>query len=502
MSNAAIVIVTNGGKVLLLKRSLDSTNGGTWGFPGGKYEVEDGDLHNTGARELWEETGYGTEVPLLFVEDDGNVVTYRLPVDLFTPTLNSEHTAFMWADPEALPQPLHPGTQERIHKVMASKRITDMNGWYEVQGNPISKVGVFPYSGRIVGAEEPNKLYNVYRPEEELNNPETIRSFQLLPFINDHPEDMLGLDEDLPKVDGKPVEGIIGEKVFYKDGYLYGNLKIFTDRIAKAIDAGKREVSAGFRCVYEKVSGVYNGQPYDYIQRNIRGNHVALVNEGRMGPEVAVLDHLKLTFDAKELIKMAETTATPAKDEGGPEMTLAEITATIKAIGPQIAALTEAMAALAPGAATVAEPAADAEVTPPAATTEPAATDVKPTGLDALEKSVKALQAENVALKAAQGKALDAKQVFAAGAERDALYRGVSAIVGAFDHAAMDTTDVAKYAVEKFGLKGIQAGHEITAVSAYLAAKPGKVATKALDAKSTATPSAIRQHVTAPAVTH
>src|SRR5690606_32457155 len=60
--------------------------------------------------------------------------------------------------------------------------------------------------------------------------------------------------------------------------------------------------------------------------RNIRGNHLALVDEGRAGPDVAVLDRLKFTLDSRGLVmpkdnKMYDKNA---KDEGG-EMTLSEL---------------------------------------------------------------------------------------------------------------------------------------------------------------------------------
>jgi len=250
MSNAAIACILADGKALLVKRSPDSVHGETWGFPGGKIEPGESALDAV-IREIYEELRYPVLNRVDFVADDGEVVTYVIRVAPFTPTLNNEHTAYLWAGLDELPAPMHPGCEERLRKIMATKRVTDVNGWYEVRDNPISKVGIFPYSGRAVGNPDESRMFNVYRPEEELNNEETIRSFQLLPFINDHPTDVLGLDDDLPQVDGKPAEGVIGERVYYADGYLYGNLKIFTSRIAKAIEAGKREVSAGFRCMYE-----------------------------------------------------------------------------------------------------------------------------------------------------------------------------------------------------------------------------------------------------------
>lgn len=498
-ATAAGIAYIHEDRVLLLKRAPDSVNGGLWAFPGGSIELGE-TPEETAIRESYEETGYAPNGNLEFVRDDGQFITYKITGEHFTPIINSEHTAHEWVSVQRLPADLHPGIRETLQQIggfVASNRVTDFNGWYEVRGNPISKVGVFPYSGKTIGAD-PDKVYNVYRPEEELSNPETIASFKLLPFVNDHPDIMLGSAEnDLRPVDQKPIEGIIGEQVYYENGFLYGNLKIFTDRVAQAIDAGKREVSAGFRCMYEKASGVFNGQPYEYIQRHIRGNHAALVNQGRMGPEVAVLDRLTLTFDAKELIKMADPVKDEAtKDEGGGEMTVTQLGQMVSQIVPAIQQITEMLGKLsAPASAAPVTPADDEDIPPAAAAAT--AEDTK-TGMDAAtDKRVKALEAEIAALKG-KGNGMDAKEVFAAASRRDELYKGVSAVVGAFDHAAMDENDVAKYAVEKLGLKNVPAGAEVVAVSAFLQAKPAASRPgSALDSKTGDKPSAIRQHVAA-----
>lgn len=190
-----------------------------------------------------------------------------------------------------------------------SQRTKDLaNGWYEVARNPLSKVGVFPYLGKSINAPdalaEPNKIYMVYRPEEELGDPEAVRSFRLTPWVDDHA--MLGdpdVNPSLTAPEKKGVHGVIGEQTQYDPGdrTLYGNIRLWSPSLASAIDAGKKELSCGFRCVYEFVSGVFEGQRYDAIQRKIRGNHVASVKHGRMGPGVAVLDHFDFALDANEL---------------------------------------------------------------------------------------------------------------------------------------------------------------------------------------------------------
>lgn len=222
---------------------------------------------------------------------------------------------------------------------MDSARTNDINGWAEIKGNPISKVGVFPYSGAQISPElDPDRIYYVYRPEEELADLETIESFKLIPWTDEHA--MLGSEDDgLTAAERKGVQGVIGEDVYFEDGYLKANLKIFSNKLKSLIDSGKKELSIGYRCLYDLETGVYNGVRYDAIQRQIRGNHVALVEEGRSGHDVAVLDHFKFTFDTKGL-KMADMENKPdeVKDEGE-EMTLQELIQVVKGLHEKIESL-------------------------------------------------------------------------------------------------------------------------------------------------------------------
>lgn len=183
-----------------------------------------------------------------------------------------------------------------------TKRQYDLNGWLEVKDNPISKVGVFDYLGFEIGAPIPEKIYKVYRPQEELASTETINSFKLMPFVDEH--EMLG--KDGTPAETKGIQGVIGERVYFEYPYLRGNIKILSNSALNQIEGGKIELSPGYRCVYDFTPGEFNGERYDAIQRHIRANHLALVDEGRTGADVAVQDHSVITIDTKELIRMNE----------------------------------------------------------------------------------------------------------------------------------------------------------------------------------------------------
>ena len=172
-------------------------------------------------------------------------------------------------------------------------KIIDHNNFWYIEKNPISKTGVFPYLGREIGYPglEPNKIYYVLRSEQELMSPEAIKSFELLPITKGHR--MLGPQEQgLTPAEKIPQQGVVGEKVFAEGDTLYANIKVTSEQAKDDINKGLKELSLGYFCQWVKESGDYKGQHYDFVQKNIRGNHLAIVPLGRMGHDVRVMDAL------------------------------------------------------------------------------------------------------------------------------------------------------------------------------------------------------------------
>ncbi len=409
-----------------------------------------------------------------------------------------------------------------------TNRVIDTNGWAEIRDNPLSKVGVFPYLGRSIGAPDPDHVYMVYRPEEELADPACIESFRLLPWVDEH--EMLGDEETgYTAAEKKGVQGVIGEDVYYEDGVLKGNLKIFSESLAALIHSGKRELSAGYRCKYEFTNGQYNGQRYEAIQRTIRGNHLASVKEGRMGPDVAVLDHMTFTFDAKELV-MADENNPAGQDE---DMSLADVV-------KQLIPLVQALVGTAPSDASAADedsefvdktdqsqtPVEDDDDTPPTEDEDSSTTEDEEEAEDeeetaqAMDTAIKALRTASksapkamrasmdsaiaglrkasatrakpkkfgksiATIDAADFKALrtriaqlersTAKGVMSEISKRDSLANRLSDHIGTFDHADKTLSEVARYGISKLGLPCTK-GQEIAVLEGYL---HGRVASRA-----------------------
>lgn len=175
-------------------------------------------------------------------------------------------------------------------------KVKDSNGFWVIKHNPISKVGVFPYMGRSISDDcEPNKVYYVYRSADTLSQSVPTWDNPPKPFIDDH--EMLG--EGFSKVDDRPVQGVISNPVFENDT-LYADISVYSESLKDKIANGKKELSLGYFCKYRKEKGVYKGQAYDYVQEDMVGNHIALVDNGRCGSDVKVFDS-KCTMDSLDL---------------------------------------------------------------------------------------------------------------------------------------------------------------------------------------------------------
>ena len=189
-------------------------------------------------------------------------------------------------------------------KITFDEKEIDTNDFWLIKDNPITKIGVFPYLGKQISPElEPDKIYQVLRPEEELTSSETLKSLELIPLVNEHT--MLGTKDGMMPAEEKGVHGVTGQHPKVQKPLITNDLKVFSEELKTEIENGKKELSAGYSCRYDLTPGEYNGQHYDAVQRDVRFNHIALVGEGRMGKDVRVMDSI-YTYDSITDIKNKE----------------------------------------------------------------------------------------------------------------------------------------------------------------------------------------------------
>jgi len=465
----AFIVYTNDDKILWMRRTKDNS----WDFPGG--HVEEGESPIEGAiRESREECGHVPATGLHLIYDEGKVNLFGCNDGEFTPDLNEEHDAFVWATIENAPDPIfHKVSKDaeeiaekaESHASAMDKREYDTNGWFEVKDNPLSKVGVFPYSGRSISPDcDADRIYNVYRPAEELSTEDCIDSFKLLPWIDNHV--MLGSeDEGLTPAEDKGIQGVIGEDVFFDGEYLKGNIKVFSEAMTNLIANGKKELSCGYRCKYEYAPASFNGEAYDYIQREIRGNHLALVEKGRMGSDVAVLDHFTFTVDNKELFMAEEN-----KEVGGekPAMSLEDVHSFVKDVMPKLAKIQELLEMHKGGGEE--EAVADDEDMEKPDGDEDKPGEVKDEESDPIVQGGAKLEPKEGERGAGMDAAAIIKRVHKDLADKTKLYDKLSKHIGAFDHAEMDLNTMAKYGIKKLGLDAPKDAR-VTFLGAYLEGK-------------------------------
>ncbi|MGS6190932.1 DUF2213 domain-containing protein [Enterobacter asburiae] len=198
----------------------------------------------------------------------------------------------------------------------ATVRSFDSDGRLHIELTPISKANICPYYGREIPNSkalglQPDKVYYLLRDPKELAKAAT--TFNNIPLLNEH----------IPVTAADPqkmaVVGSTGTDAEFDGTYLKNSLVVWdADSIAGIETDEKKELSSAYRYVADMTPGVHEGQPYDGVMRDIVGNHVALVIEGRAGSDVVVGDSLPTGIKSmSELTKKLMAIITPmlASDE-------------------------------------------------------------------------------------------------------------------------------------------------------------------------------------------
>lgn len=174
-----------------------------------------------------------------------------------------------------------------------SVRSKDENGFLHVALTPISKATVNPYLGREIEGSaahgyKPDAIYYGLRDPKELEK--AADTFNGLPLLLEHhPTDA----ENLPK---EWVIGSVGTNAVFEKPYLKNSMTVTDAQAIGYIEDGTaKEISCSYRFTPDFTAGEFtevDGSKvhYDFIMRDIRGNHVALVPEGRAGHDVHVAD--------------------------------------------------------------------------------------------------------------------------------------------------------------------------------------------------------------------
>ena len=178
---------------------------------------------------------------------------------------------------------------ERIDSWMfVSGAVTDADGF--LRDSPIvARTGIYIYQ------QPDGTIRREYRPPEEVFDADSEASFVGKPIVVGHPASGI-VNSDTAQ------DLAIG--TILSSGYPKDETNIACDIVIHNPSAigEKRGLSLGYRVDVEETPGTTpDGQQYDAIQRNIRINHLAVVDRARAGAKA------RLNLDGDEIIEGVET---------------------------------------------------------------------------------------------------------------------------------------------------------------------------------------------------
>ena len=187
--------------------------------------------------------------------------------------------------------------QFRIDKNPLPKVYRTSEGY--IKGTAIvTRTGIFKY------VDNQGNIRLELRHPDDILEAESLESLKQIPITVDHPTVLVdstnaknlsvGLTGETVKVDGENIETAI--TITALDGI-------------NAVDNGKEELSLGYTLDLEEEEGIYNGQPYTHRQKNIRYNHLAIVERGRAGANA------RLNFDSFEYAMIVDENITHEERE-------------------------------------------------------------------------------------------------------------------------------------------------------------------------------------------
>lgn len=172
--------------------------------------------------------------------------------------------------------------QFRIDKNPLPKVYQTSEGY--IKGTAIvTRTGIFKY------VDNQGNIRLELRHPDDILDEDSLESLKQIPITVEHPTVLV----DSSNVKQLGV-GLTGETVKIDGENIKTTVTITAIEGVEAIDSGKEELSLGYTLDLEEEEGIYNGQPYTHRQKNIRYNHLAIVERARAGANA------RLNFDSFE----------------------------------------------------------------------------------------------------------------------------------------------------------------------------------------------------------
>lgn len=201
--------------------------------------------------------------------------------------------------------------QDRQTYKITQREFTD-EGFLRVPGK-VARTGIQQYLACELGLDgDPNRIINVYRPEEEVFNTDSLASFDGVDITLQHPDTLVDSNNY-----SRVSKGVVrGSGTRTDDNFVQCNLLIKAKDTVDAVLSGTCELSAGYTATYDDTPGTApDGTPYQFKQTNIRINHVAVVDRARAGSSARIFDAtqpsggimpVNITLDSGRAIDVAD----------------------------------------------------------------------------------------------------------------------------------------------------------------------------------------------------
>jgi hypothetical protein len=203
--------------------------------------------------------------------------------------------------------------QDRAAIPVPSQREYTENGYLKVPGRVALAGNVQQYLASELGLTDrpSNTVVNVYRPPESVFDPASLATYDNADVTVEHPTEMVDAGTFKRVAVGHAISP--GRQ---EGSAVVVDLLIKDADAIKAIEDGKCELSAGYMAEYVEQPGTTpDGTPYEFIQRGIAVNHIALCDQARAGrlarlfdhktPLEAVMSH-KVTLDSGAKVEVAD----------------------------------------------------------------------------------------------------------------------------------------------------------------------------------------------------
>lgn len=149
----------------------------------------------------------------------------------------------------------------------------------------VARTGIQEYlAGELGLPGDANRVVRVMRPADEVFNEDSLKTYLNSNLTDNHPAEMVNA------VTYKNVT--VGEVVTAgtRDGdFVQTDILVKDQEAINKVNSGKVQLSAGYSAVYD--DDVPTDADYEFIQRNIVINHVALVDRARAGAQARLFDH-------------------------------------------------------------------------------------------------------------------------------------------------------------------------------------------------------------------